>query len=262
MKLDYVLYDPTGNITILVETPVPAASQPVYAAKLLAAEPTAEQVGFLAPGGAGYEMALRMAGGEFCGNATMSAAAYECARRGYAGRVRVRVSGAAEPVETEITGEDDGGWIGSVQMPVPTGPENRVLTLDGKVFQLPLMRYDGISHLIVTEPMERGFAERAVRRWCDTLGVDGLGLMLLDDASNTLTPLVYIPGSDTLYWEHSCASGTAALGTFFAETKKTPISQYVAEPGGILKVSAAPGGGLTICGRVKALRRGNLDTND
>ena len=56
MKLDYRIFDPTGNITLLVETPVPAAMQPRIAAQLMALEPRAEQVGFLSPDGA-----LRMA---------------------------------------------------------------------------------------------------------------------------------------------------------------------------------------------------------
>ena len=97
-EISYAVMDPTGNITILVKTPVPAAAQPDCAARLLAAEPAGEQVGFLSPGGDGADLSLRMAGGEFCGNAAMSAAAYFCARRGDRERtVRVRVSGASAP---------------------------------------------------------------------------------------------------------------------------------------------------------------------
>ena len=108
-NIKYHVMDPTGNITILVETPVAEASQPFVAAKLMELEPEVEQVGFLTlaetpePDRSGclqqkmasqpektqqsekiplaessqnkYDIALRMAGGEFCGNATMSAAA-------------------------------------------------------------------------------------------------------------------------------------------------------------------------------------------
>ena len=41
-KLDYAVMDPTGNITILVTTPVPVSRQPECARALLAAEPAAE----------------------------------------------------------------------------------------------------------------------------------------------------------------------------------------------------------------------------
>ena len=80
-EIDYAVMDPTGNITILVETPVPEASQPFAAARLMELEPAAEQVGFLSSGRDGAELSLRMAGGEFCGNASMSAAVYEEVRK-------------------------------------------------------------------------------------------------------------------------------------------------------------------------------------
>ena len=34
-ELTYVLMDPTGNMTILVETPVPVEEQPAVAARLM-----------------------------------------------------------------------------------------------------------------------------------------------------------------------------------------------------------------------------------
>ena len=47
MKVVYDVLDPTGNITILVRTPVPEADQPDVAAHLMELEPETEQVGFL-----------------------------------------------------------------------------------------------------------------------------------------------------------------------------------------------------------------------
>ena len=101
MELKYYLFDPTKNMTILVETPVPAESQPFVASRLLQAEPTAEQVGFVSAGDGESDIALRMAGGEFCGNATMSTAALFCIKNGLtAASVRVRASWAFSPSET------------------------------------------------------------------------------------------------------------------------------------------------------------------
>ncbi|MCQ2558908.1 MAG: hypothetical protein MJ135_07300, partial [Oscillospiraceae bacterium] len=77
MEIRYCVFDPNGNITILVETAVAPALQAGIAAQLLAQEPLAEQVGFLSPGGAGYDISLRMAGGAFCGNASLCPAAYK-----------------------------------------------------------------------------------------------------------------------------------------------------------------------------------------
>ena len=36
------------------------------------------------------------------------------------------------------------------------------------------------------------------------------------DLEGELTLLVYVPASDTLFWEHSCASGSAALANYAA----------------------------------------------
>ena len=80
----YCLLDPTGNITILAGLPVGPEQRndlPGIAASLMEKEPSAEQVGFLGPGDGNCDLSLTMAGGEFCGNATMSAAAVFLASR-------------------------------------------------------------------------------------------------------------------------------------------------------------------------------------
>ena len=73
----YRILDPTGNITALVYGDVEIGRQPSFAAGLMRRHPEVEQVGFLRlppPGGDRTGAELRMAGGEFCGNASMSAA--------------------------------------------------------------------------------------------------------------------------------------------------------------------------------------------
>ena len=158
-QISYYLMDPTKNMTILVETPVPEASFPFVAQKLMELVPEAEQVGFVRGGSdafvgkctakdmdatvVGHESCrneeaklptLRMAGGEFCGNASMSAAVYyaiqeEYERAGVAAEndacdngmigtaggfednkektIMLRVSGAADPVEVQVRRSDD-----------------------------------------------------------------------------------------------------------------------------------------------------------
>ena len=92
MELKYYLFDPTKNMTILVETPVPAESQPFVASRLLQAEPTAEQVGFVSAGDAACDIALRMAGGEFCGNATRAFGLLTAKERNLTGRAHLTLS--------------------------------------------------------------------------------------------------------------------------------------------------------------------------
>ena len=79
LKLNFIKTNPSGNTTILVDSAVPEKEQSVVAKRLLAYDSVqAEQVGFLTipDDTTDYNIALRMMGGEFCGNATRSAAVY------------------------------------------------------------------------------------------------------------------------------------------------------------------------------------------
>ena len=241
-------------MTVLVETQVAVEDQPAVAAALLAAERAAEQVGFLSDR-AESDIALRMAGGEFCGNATMSAAAFYAARTGVRdGCVNVKVSGVDAPVEVRLAAQC-GGWRATAGMPRPLSVSRANLRGGGSPV---VVRYPGIAHVIFPRPMEREDAEIAARAWCAALEAEALGLMLLDREKNTLTPLVYVPVPETLYWEHSCASGSAAVGAYLAAEAGKDVTAALREPGGVLTVSAAPDGCVLLTGTVKYLREGTM----
>ena len=283
MEIKYVLMDPTGNRTILVETPVPPEDRPDIAAALMKLEPSAEQVGFLSEYGqdtdAGTDLALRMAGGEFCGNASMSAAVWYGIRSGSArGTFSVSVSGAADPVQVTISSRPDGLWQGIVDMPGPESVET-VRFPDGR--QLPVVSFSGISHVILEQSMNPETAERLVKEWCCFLHADALGLLFLQpDEENTaspapetfsaaggpdrltrghLTPLVYVPAADTLFWESACGSGTTAVGAWLARIKGGPVRLSLQQPGGELEISAAPGSPLLLKGTVRCVHERTAD---
>ena len=60
MEIQYLLADPTKNITVLVTTPVLRALQPELASLLLNLEPEAEQVGFVDDSPANVATALAL----------------------------------------------------------------------------------------------------------------------------------------------------------------------------------------------------------
>ena len=211
-EIDYAVMDPTGNITILVETPVPEASQPFVAEQLMKLEPEAEQVGFLTfpsadedrnsvPGAAESaaehaaditpRLSLRMAGGEFCGNASMSAAVHAVLlEEKKQDDVLLNVSGAAEPVRVQVrecggepavpascSGEFPDGrpWLpenarrfhGTVEMPRPVRIREVRLPLEETAPEIagragteipaaviPAVEFEGITHLIIAETGE------------------------------------------------------------------------------------------------------------
>lgn len=249
-KLRYSIFDPTGNITALVESETPACEQPAVGALLMRRHPEVEQVGFVRFSEDGP--VLRMAGGEFCGNASMSAAALFRLRTGRGTpAVFLRVSGAAGPVEVRLRREEDGGFSAGVRMPAALSVRELPYAFGTLRGTLPTVRMQGISHLVITPESpffsllgNRDEAERAVRAFCETLLAQGLGLMFLD--GDALTPLVYIPGSGTVFWEKACASGSAAAGMALAAKSGAPVSLALREPGGCLRVESDPIGGQTL----------------
>ena len=318
----YRIFDPTGNITALVESLVDVERQPETAAAVMLRHPKVEQVGFFRMAGPAQQdnaaadgtaaspvqAMLRMAGGEFCGNASMSAAALhvlirdaearerekisdrrdaaegkesgtgkEVAEVGKvsdgnpaAERVCLQVSGAAEPVEVELSplyeaqSGSSGAFRASVHMPPAIGIEEREWKFGLLSGRLPLVRMEGISHILIGPDSvfsgllrDRRSAEDAVRAWCREIRADGLGLMFLtpqEETEYSLTPLVYVPGSNTIFWENSCASGSSAAGMYLADRSGKTETFHFHEPGGTLLVKSGPAGRETwLAGRVRLL---------
>ena len=267
MELCCSILDPTGNITALVESEIAIANQPSVAAEIMRRHPEVEQVGFLRPASEdGVAAELRMAGGEFCGNASMCAAAL-CVLNGWqeAGSLLLRVSGTKQPVAVSLRRDGDTFFRAELTMPPVRGSEARAFRFEGVDGVLPLVRLEGISHLIA-KPSSAFFAllknqeaaERAVRFFCDVLQTEGLGLLFLegDGAERRMTPLVYIPGSGTVFWENSCASGSAAAGAYLAKMSGAAVDLKLREPGGTLRVRCDPASGeILLAGSVKLVSR-------
>ena len=273
--LKYYIFDPTGNITALVENAVDIAEQPAAASRIMELEPDVEQVGFItyaddaaiAEGSAPVK--LRMAGGEFCGNATMCAAALFAIRSGLqGGAVPVQVSGASAPLEVRLGQQAALNYSAAVTMPPALGIDKLKLSegvpAEGDALILPIVRMEGIAHIII-EP-DSGFfglkddpalAETLLRDWCGVLGADCLGMMFLGEGGSLrpMIPLVYVPGADTMFWENSCASGSAAAGMYLAAKAGSPVDITFDEPAGRLRVESDPATGRTILHGSAILRK-------
>jgi diaminopimelate epimerase len=210
---------------------------------------------------------MEMAGGEFCGNATMCAAALFAIRSGLqGGAVHVEVSGASAPLEVTLERQAALSFGAAVCLPPALGIDG--LRLAGELFPgsepltLPMVKMEGISHIII-EP-DSGFfglkddpalAESLLRSWCGELGAECLGMMFLGEtgaankegaSSRQMTPLVYVPGADTMFWENSCASGTAAAGMYLAAKTGAAVDVTLDEPAGQLRVESDPATGQTV----------------
>jgi len=253
--MEYYLFDPSGNITALLPVGRRSECSVEAANRIMEGEPTCEQAGFVLPGEDGCDVTLEMAGGEFCGNASLCTAALFAMERGLAVgehcSVVLKASGAGEPIEITMT-RTNSGFDGTVSM--PRIERIRQIALPGAEEPISVAFSQGITHAIVPEQFGMERAEACIRSWCGELKAEAMGIMLVDEASGRLTPLVYVPGSDTLFREHSCASGTAAAGAYLAERAGCELDKSFQEPGGVLSVLALPNGCVTLRNTVRLLR--------
>ena len=240
MNFNYVIADPTGNITVLVTSPYTAEDRQEIIRESFDKVPSCEQVGFVMPL-SGSSVRLEMMAYEFCGNATLSAAAWHAGTQGLesGGETDITVfsSGVSDPLSVHVRKSGD-VYTGTVRMPVPEADSFR---------GYPLVRFDGISHMIVPSgDFSDAGAEQAVREFAHELGVPALGMMLTEDYDGALAaepasltvsmrPLVYVPGSETLFWEHGCATGSTALGWYRCHTTGI-TSTELKQPGGVIRV--------------------------
>ena len=285
--------DPANNITVFVLEYDGNSAKPADIARAILAEKSlgAEQVGFVippgysAPGPYAGLWRLEMAGGEFCGNAARSFGLYVARLQELKGwaRVFVSVSGAAAPVLVEANVE-----LGRAraEMPKPAAIESLVY----KDRSLPVLVFEGITHIIAPD-LEAGrdtfFAIKSLaEEQFSAPGVEAaelgsgpsgpsagsgpsspaagsgqsafsaLGVMFYDTASRFLRPAVYVRSTDSLVFESSCGSGSAALGVWLNRDRQEGTASYgIAQPGGLIETEVVKKAGkitgLTIGGKVK-----------
>lgn len=254
--IEYVLMNPTENYTVLVLTDVPINEYESIAKDLLFNEILAEQVGFLSfkLDGDAY---LRMAGGEFCGNATMSAAVYYCMRNEIEkGNVAIKVYGLDHLINVQVEKKESDEWEGIVEM--PKFKEIKEVTFqDGET--LPVVLMDGIAHIIIIKNVDesemvfdKNEDEDILRERCKYLNVPALGVMKYFPKNSKLFSFVYVRGIDTMYFENSCASGTAALGYYLDSKSDKPINLSIEQTcGNFLEVYTTEEKRLYLKGKVK-----------
>ena len=232
----YVKLDPTGNTTCLVLDPTEPQDEKAVTRKLLE---ECEQVAYLeAPTQPGAVAAIRLMGGEFCGNAAMAAAAWlvrEELAEGEGKSLLLQVSGAADPVRCTVRKTAE-GFEGTTEMP----PLQEIREEMFSRIPFTLVRMQGIVHLIHTgAELGNAKAEKLLAVKAAVLPDEAIGLLQWNPENGFLTPLVWVRGSESMVWENACGSGSAAVGAAEAlragnGTKTTQVSQ----PGGTISVSA------------------------
>ena len=265
MELNILRADPAGNITIFVLDQVEKAQRAAIAEKIMAIPALkAEQVGYVCPAEDDADGHMEMMGGEFCGNATMSMAAWLHRELpvGAERALTLPVSGAPQPVACRVT-RIDGCFIGTVAMPLPERIEQLSLPVGGVMQTFPVVHLPGICHVIApAEVIDRARAEETLRSWSKLLSGEAMGLLLLEESQTAFTPLVYVKPTDSCVWERGCGSGSAAVGCYLAHRTGAPYTIALQQPGGIIEVRAGWQNGrvhaLSITGEVHMGASGSL----
>lgn len=242
MKIQYIVANPSGNVTILVLSPVEKSLHSVLAERLLQQNPIAEQVGYVTMT-EGQPLRVDMMGGEFCGNASRSTAAYALSLTGKdKGTYDVSCSGCDTILQTEVTKGGDQTYTAFIEMPMPEDMEAVLVDVGGMPSRFFRVALPGIVHFvhIVTaiDDVDKEQFWQALYDYAKDDGYEAFGLILFDPQKLRMIPAVYVTATDTLYWENSCGSGSAVVAATLAVLGKKDVHCDVRQPGGTISIAA------------------------
>lgn len=253
----YTVYSASGNPTALVW----AFSQSEEKRKeineeIMAQNSMVEQVGFLLPNACGITypgvggttisgiFSLKMAGGEFCGNAARCAIyAY---LRGEEGIIDLSVSGAERPVRGGLRTLKDGSKEVWCSIPVPAQAAECLLPVD----EGWIVRLGGIVHLVIeggTQPgidtnspeEKKAFAFELLKKYglnrepaAGVIWITGRKGETREQAQLSILPVVYVREINTLFCETACGTGTVAAALVYSQKNKSSFRLSAVQPSG------------------------------
>lgn len=204
---NYFRANPCGNITGFVVAPVYPGYRKAYTDCIIEQiDKDVEQVGFISPAYEGAPLRMDMMGGEFCANATRAYGLYSAGFYDTDGLVDIEVYVSGHQGTTDVIA-DVKNQKAYVALDAPIGREN--LTIAGK--DCTLIKLHGISHLVVEVEEDRDFVDKALEVLKKDYKDEAYGVLFFNKEMLEMIPYVYVEGSDTLFREGSCGSGTIAV---------------------------------------------------
>lgn len=230
-KVNIIVANPAGNITIFVLDKFPRSSYQSIASQLLAIEEYhAEQVAFITG-----ENSMEMCGLEFCGNASRTFALILAHQQSLQGNniIEVNVSGCSEPLLVAVNTESN---YTKIRMPMPLSVETAADTSLPLLNGAYLVDFGGIFHVIVTDiqPTLENFNQ--IKDYIsEKYNPPATGVMFYNTAENRLIPVVYVKDVDTTYFEGSCGSGATAVAAAFSQSEGEGTFSYtLPQPAGTI----------------------------
>ncbi len=251
MKLHYVKVNPVENMTIFVLDQIPRKEHINISNKLMDySNIHAEQVGFVeASTNDSSSIRLQMMGGEFCGNATRSLAAFmvhsdypQIVKSGDNFIVPLEVSGIKDIINCKVEKlQGTNAYLSEIEMPLALSIKEIEVPYNDCIVKTIRVDLPGISHFIVDKDKldDKTLFYEIVKKTMNDEDYEAFGIMYYDYDNKFMEPLVYVRATDSLFWERSCASGTCAFGCAQAFISKKPVDEFVTQPGGKLEVTVA-----------------------
>lgn len=232
---NYFRANPCGNITGFVVAPVYPGYRKAYTDCIIEQiDKDVEQVGFISPAYEGAPLRMDMMGGEFCANATRAYGLYSAGFYDTDGLVDIEVYVSGHQGTTDVIA-DVKNQKAYVALDAPIGREN--LTIAGK--DCTLIKLHGISHLVVEGEEDRDFVDKALEVLKKDHKDEAYGVLFFNKDKLEMIPYVYVEGSETLFREGSCGSGTVAVVNYLESDIDKLDEDYkiaIKNPGGELEV--------------------------
>lgn len=204
---NYFRANPCGNIAGFVVAPVYPGYRKAYTDCIIEQiDKDVEQVGFISPAYEGAPLRMDMMGGEFCANATRAYGLYSAGFYDTDGLVDIEVYVSGHKGTTDVIA-DVKNQKAYVALDGPIEREN--LTIAGK--NCTLIKLHGISHLVVEAEEDRDFVDKALEVLKKDYKDEAYGVLFFNKDKLEMIPYVYVEGSETLFREGSCGSGTVAV---------------------------------------------------
>jgi diaminopimelate epimerase len=241
MIIDFVKTSPSQNTTVLITSFCPPERYVEVARKVMGYEYLhAEQVGFIVPpGNKNSVIGLKMAGGEFCGNASLSAAAYArykgiCEAREFL----IDVSGADHPLRCYVEQKSRFVYKAKCEMPPPVSIREFTVRVGQQEVTGSVVNLKGISHFVFELWPEVHFFDDILELLENHINASALGVVpyrKINELEYEIKPYIHVRETDSRMFERGCGSGSLALGLHLKE-KDITGKLNVRQPGGVIGV--------------------------
>lgn len=255
-QVEYIKVVPGGNDTAIVfgNSFTPQEKKAINDA-IMKSDKTIEQVGFISLEDI---KALEMAGGEFCGNATRSAAFIYS--NGEPGNLQIKVNNK-DLINAGVY-ENKNAWC---EIPLYDG-EDVFLEKEKGIYQIKMngmvsvvIQPDVAKKYLVDKTKLKEVAVDFIKKYSLEKN-EAVGVMFLERFDNLkIHPVVWVRDINTLFYETGCGSGTTATAMVEAFLQKKSQKLEIIQPSGLAIIAEITYENEKV---VKAVISGPIQTNN